>query len=92
MESAARNDVLNTLSRWFSNVSQNDACGNARGGVAMMSTRLVSMMFVCGRRVSGELGGPAALTPPPQLWNAREGAGKQSQTSCCKNMRKVRRG
>ena len=46
----------------FPDVSQKDACGNARGGVVMMSTRLVSMMFVGARRVSGGLGGPAALT------------------------------
>ena len=46
----------------FTNVSLNDACGNTRGSVAMMSTGLVSMMFVSDRRVSGGLGGPAALT------------------------------
>ena len=62
LESAARKNVLNTLSQLFLNVSQNDACGNARGGVAMMSTGLVSMMFVGGRRVSRGLSGPAALT------------------------------
>ena len=46
LESAARNDILHTLFPLFLDVSQNDACGNARGGVAMMSARLVSMMFV----------------------------------------------
>ena len=46
----------------FPDISHNDACGNARGGVAMMSTGLVSMMFVGDRRVSGGLGGPVALT------------------------------
>ena len=49
-------------SQLFPNVSQNDACGNARGGVVMMSTGVVSMMFVGGERVFGGLGGPAALT------------------------------
>ena len=92
MESAARNDILHTLFPLFPDVSQNDACGNACGGVAMMSTWLVSMMFVGGRRVSGGLGGPVALTPPPQLWNAREGAGKQQRTRLYKNMTKVCRG
>ena len=76
----------------FPNVYQNDACDNVRGGVAMMLTGLVSMMFVGGRRVSGGLGVPAALTSPPQLWNASEGVGKQQQTRLYKNMTKVCRG
>ena len=76
----------------FPDVFQNDACGNARDGVVMMSTGLVLMMFVGDRRVSGGLGGPVALTPPPQLRNACEGAGKQQRTSLYKNMTKVCRG
>ena len=58
----------------------------------MMSIGLILMMFVGDRRVSGGLGGPAALTPPPQLRNACEGAGKQQHTSWYKNMITVRRG
>ena len=62
MESAARNDILHTSFPLFPDVSQENACGNARGVEVMMLTGLVSMMFVGDRRVSGGLGGPVALT------------------------------